>query len=239
MVNDTYSNFSALQQHEREDLDYRIAIRQRGGSLAVMAPHGGGIEKGTSQVASAIAGHEASLYLFEGLKPDGNWVLHITSENFDEPRALALAGQVHRIVAVHGRRDLQSGQRDGATTWVGGMDRGRKQAVVDALQAAGFEATVATRTMKGLEPMNICNRGCSGAGVQLEIPFTLRQKLLTDAGLLAVMQMRSGAGQPEFAASHACHCVSLPLKVFRSTSPGMPGTDPVALYCQKVHGRPP
>lgn len=45
--------------------------------------------------------------------------------------------------------------------------------------------------------------------------------------------------QRVFAASHACQRALLPLKVLRSTSPGMPGTAPVALYCQNVQGRPP
>ncbi len=184
MMADTYPNFLVLQQHEREDVDYRIVVCERGGSLGVMAPHGGGIETGTSQVASAIAGREVSLYLFEGIKLDGNAKLHVTSKNFDEPQALAFAGQVDRIVAVHGRKDLQRGRIDGATTWVGGLDLARKQAVVDALRQGGFEATIATKTLKGLEPENICNRGRSGAGVQLEMPLTLRQRLLGDDGLL-------------------------------------------------------
>jgi phage replication-related protein YjqB (UPF0714/DUF867 family) len=53
--------------------------------VAVIAPHGGGIEPGTSELATAIAGDDFSLYLFEGLKSAGNGELHITSTNFDEP----------------------------------------------------------------------------------------------------------------------------------------------------------
>ncbi len=182
---DSYANFAALSAHESEGVDYRIVVSGREGFYAVMAPHGGGIEAGTSQIATAIAGHEVPLYLFEGMKPDGNAVLHVTSENFDEPLALGLAAQVDRIVAVHGRKDLQGGRNDVATVWVGGRDLRRKQAVVDALRRAGFEATVATGTMKGLHPMNICNRGCSGEGVQLEIPLSLRKILLADRAKLA------------------------------------------------------
>ena len=55
MPKDKYSNFGALSRSERRDVDYRICIDVRAGSVAVIAPHGGNIEPGTSEVAAAIA----------------------------------------------------------------------------------------------------------------------------------------------------------------------------------------
>jgi poly-gamma-glutamate hydrolase-like protein len=57
---------------------------------ALVAPHGGGIEPGTSELADAIAASDLSFYTFEGLKPSGNTDLHITSTRFDEPMCLTL-----------------------------------------------------------------------------------------------------------------------------------------------------
>jgi phage replication-related protein YjqB (UPF0714/DUF867 family) len=46
-------------------------------ALAILAPHGGGIEPGTSELAEAVAGEGLSFYAFEGLKRSGNAVLHV------------------------------------------------------------------------------------------------------------------------------------------------------------------
>ena len=56
-----------------------------------MAPHGGGIEPGTTEIAEAVAGHEHTFYSFSGVKARGNSVLHITSSRFDEPEGIAIA----------------------------------------------------------------------------------------------------------------------------------------------------
>lgn len=67
-----YRNYSDLCRIEREGLDYRIRWRKAGRPYCVMAPHGGGIEPGTSEISDAIAGDEHSFYAFEGLKVHGN-----------------------------------------------------------------------------------------------------------------------------------------------------------------------
>ena len=74
-----------------EGRDYRVTAVRRGSGIAVIAPHGGRIERGTSEVARAIAGEDLDLYLFEGCLPSLNFeTLHLTSRHFDEPRALGL-----------------------------------------------------------------------------------------------------------------------------------------------------
>jgi len=87
---DRYANFAELSRSERESVDFRICCTRRELGIAIIAPHGGKIEQGTSRIASAIAGSEYSVYCFEGLKPSGNSVLHITSTRFDEPRCVDL-----------------------------------------------------------------------------------------------------------------------------------------------------
>lgn len=147
-----------------------------------MAPHGGLIEPGTSLIARAIAGTDRSLYLFEGLRRGRkHGELHITSERFDEPGALRMTAEASGIVAVHGRADLQDGRLDGQTVWVGGRDAKGRKRVVAALQRAGFPAVVAMHALTGQAVDNICDRGLTGAGVQLELSRSLRQELEADA----------------------------------------------------------
>lgn len=87
---DKYPDFDTLSRNERAGVDFRILVRRAMSAFALVAPHGGGIEPGTSEIADGIAALEWSLYAFEGLKPSGNADLHITSTRFDEPMCLEL-----------------------------------------------------------------------------------------------------------------------------------------------------
>jgi phage replication-related protein YjqB (UPF0714/DUF867 family) len=52
---DTYPNFEALSAAETSGVDYDILIRRETVAFAIVAPHGGGIEGGTSELADAVA----------------------------------------------------------------------------------------------------------------------------------------------------------------------------------------
>ena len=99
---DQYRNFAELRNGETETTDYRICNTERESFAAVIAPHGGLIEPGTSQIAAAIAGNIHSLYCFEGLRKRPHRNLHIKSTNFDEPKCLDLIKRCKIVVAVHG-----------------------------------------------------------------------------------------------------------------------------------------
>src|SRR5262249_61887052 len=99
---DTYRNFAALARKERSGIDYDVLVRRARTAFAIVAPHGGGIEAGTSELADAVAGATHSFYTFEGLKPSGNRDLHITSTRFDEPMCLSLIGASDVVVTLHG-----------------------------------------------------------------------------------------------------------------------------------------
>ena len=50
MCPDTYASFSQLSARKREGHDYLITISRRDSPIAVIAPHGGGIEPGISEI---------------------------------------------------------------------------------------------------------------------------------------------------------------------------------------------
>ena len=104
---DKYRNFQELQQDLQVEVEYRIRVQLRLQATAILAIHGGGIEMGTSELASAIAGNEFSLYLFEGLSGN-NQFLHITSTNFDEPLCLQFVEKHCTALSVHGFAGLQT-----------------------------------------------------------------------------------------------------------------------------------
>ena len=168
MAQDKYNNFEALKHFEKINTDYRILLSDRGSPTTIIAPHGGKIEPKTSEIAAAIARNQFNYYSFEGLKPTDNRCLHITSHNFDEPQALQLVTRSQTVVAVHACRDEK------AVVYPGGRDEALLGAIVKELNAAGLSVANQNIKYQGVNPANICNRGASGRGAQLEISRGLR-----------------------------------------------------------------
>jgi phage replication-related protein YjqB (UPF0714/DUF867 family) len=169
MPTDIYHNFAALAAGECPGADYRIIACPRPSPVAVIAPHGGGIEPGTSELAAAIAGQEFSLYCFEGRKSNGNETLHITSAAFDEPACLAIVAASQVVLALHGSVEQEE------VVHVGGRKARLARRLCEALNAAGFAAQLDdTADHPGRDAFNICNRSRSLRGCQLEISNGLR-----------------------------------------------------------------
>jgi len=172
-----YRNYSDLSRNEREGLDYKIRIRcRKGGSpYCVMAPHGGGIELGTSEISDAIAGDEHAFYAFEGLKVHGNAVLHLPSISMDEPKCLRIAKMSETVISVHGCRD------DGSIVYIGGLDSLLILKIHERLSSEGFTVSDPPNPeLQGRHPQNICNLSATGKGVQLEITVGLRRQMFSD-----------------------------------------------------------
>ncbi len=166
-----YSNFAELADSLQENTDYRIVARSKQTRFAIVAPHAGRIEHGTSQVADAIAADNHACYLFEGLQPLSH-DLHISSNAFDEPQSVSLINNVDIVITIHGAY--------GKTPYVyfGGLHEPLKQALIDQLVQAGFPAEHdPSPTRQGKKPTNICNRGKSGKGVQIEMTQGFRKSL--------------------------------------------------------------
>ena len=164
--------FDDLAQRYIEGVDYAVHVMPRERSqVAVLAPHGGRIEGRTSEIARLIAGDEHGLYLFEGLLTTGDNFerLHLASHRFDEPRALDLISGCDTVVAVHGYA------APGPDVLLGGLNARLKEAVAQALAKIGFSCLIDGHPFPGRHPRNICNRGRSGEGVQLELSEGLRK----------------------------------------------------------------
>jgi phage replication-related protein YjqB (UPF0714/DUF867 family) len=174
-----YKNFEELTQQEVEDKDYQISVRLRDERVLVMAPHGGKIEPTTSMVAEAIAGENYSYYSFEGLKSEGNSVLHIESHLFDEPQALQAVKKADVVITVHGQLNHQEG-----FIMVGGLHVDLRSEIRRRLEAAGFQTRTPPEGLQGIDPENICNRGRLKGGIQLEVSRKERDALRKDGDRL-------------------------------------------------------
>jgi phage replication-related protein YjqB (UPF0714/DUF867 family) len=172
LFSDDFRCYDDLARHYIEGIDYAVHVTTRARSrVAVLAPHGGHIEGRTSDIARLIAGDEHQLYLFEGLRTTGDNFdcLHLASRQFDEPRALDLISRCDAVVAVHGYR------AHGPDVLLGGLNEELKRDVAQALGESGFSCLTDGHRFPGRDPLNICNRGRSGAGLQLELSGELRK----------------------------------------------------------------
>lgn len=153
----------------------------------VMAIHGGGIEKGTSEIALATAGyHPATLvpivdshglhdfWLFEGLLRSGNGKLHVTASRYDDPIATELVKNARRCISLHGCRDDQAKGK----IQMGGRDHELRDIVLEELIAAGIAAELATDPMlDGNQRDNIANKTKVHGCAQLEMGTCYRASL--------------------------------------------------------------
>lgn len=195
-----YASYSEIYRDPalREGVDWgrRMLRHQAFGRTVVFAPHGGGIETGTSELCLAVAGyHPATLqasgavhdyWMFEGLRSSGNSELHVTSTGCDDHYARSLAAGAFNAVAVHGCTVAEAERNwralpDQACALVGGANADLRGRVVAALTRAGISAVDASThpTLDGGDPDNIVNRTLLGAGVQVEMTTPLRNGMFT------------------------------------------------------------
>jgi phage replication-related protein YjqB (UPF0714/DUF867 family) len=168
---------------EESGRDFRVRSWQREGGTAVVALHGGRIEPGTSEIAEAIAGPDFSFYAFEGAKARHNGRLHITSTCFDEPRCLNLVANAERVVTIHGEDSRDK------IVFLGGRDADALTRLRGTLERREFCVRIhRSPGLRGLDELNICNRGTRRAGIQLELSRGLRRSFfrsLSTAGSAA------------------------------------------------------
>jgi phage replication-related protein YjqB (UPF0714/DUF867 family) len=180
--------YADLARRHRRGIDYEVIVQRRAASsVAVVAPHGGGIERATSAIARALAGDDHNLYLFEGRLAERNFeTLHLTSHRFDEPDCLALVAQCEHVLTVHGCNARGELAEPDPGVLLGGLDVALKARLAAALGAAGVPVLTGAHRFPARHPDNICNRGRRRVGVQLELTGRLRGGPLEPAFVAAV-----------------------------------------------------
>lgn len=197
MAEDLYASNSDLYRNRVEGVDFGRRARrhevfdddltQRGAVplSTIVAPHGGGIEPGTSELCLAVAGyHPATLaptggpthdyWMLEGLLSTDNDTLHVTSTHCDDAMALSLCGGARTALTLHGCTTTAANGM--GTVLVGGRDVVLRNQLIAQLVAGGFGAVDATGhpSLAGTAPDNLTNRTLLGAGAQLEITTPVR-----------------------------------------------------------------
>jgi phage replication-related protein YjqB (UPF0714/DUF867 family) len=201
---DTYCSNTDLYQdlNLEEGVDYERRFRRqeafddspdgKGGitRTTIIAPHGGGIEFGTSELCLAVAGyHPATLevtppggvtydyWMFEGIRSSDNSRLHVTSTHCDDGVALSLCAGSLNVLAQHGCTTEQAGLDENAqAVLVGGRNALLKRALLLEFSEKEIWAIDAIDhgAINGDDQTNIANRTLLGMGGHLEITGPLR-----------------------------------------------------------------
>jgi len=87
----------------------------------------------------------------------------------------ALQG-AHIVLTIHGLKN-----RIDEFLMIGGLDTTFGSELRVSLQHQGFTVRESEQAYGGVHATNICNRGWSGKGVQLEISYALRIRIFEDA----------------------------------------------------------
>ncbi|MEU8590412.1 poly-gamma-glutamate hydrolase family protein [Streptomyces sp. NPDC048664] len=173
-------------------------------STAVLAPHGGGIEAGTSELCMAVAGYtpfdantdaasaalpgepQRDFWMFEALANSS--AQHVTATHCDDPAALAACANNLYAISLHGFDDTTVKK-----IIIGGRDERLKRNLLAAFTKYGLTSSTTNPDwsvavalagsddpINGDDPTNIINRTRTGAGAQLELSTALRQAMFGD-----------------------------------------------------------
>jgi phage replication-related protein YjqB (UPF0714/DUF867 family) len=203
---DHYPSMTALYAHEEEGVNYikewyrhrwrykTFENYRKENEIFIMAPHGGGIERGTTELALATAGFTDDFngqpdtpdsydyFIFNGTNPDDeNGRLHVTSSHYNEPIAGELVQNSFISLAFHGCTDTQPIETTGEgykACLIGGLDAPFMQILERRLTASGLNAyTTTQKELNGDLPDNIINKNKRHAGTQFELTTSFRKSL--------------------------------------------------------------
>ena len=141
--------------------------------IGVIAIHAG-YERGTGELAISLAKAMGGVPIYVDANPK-----HITSSRFSNLQIESFLGCVWALVSIHGCADRHLKESDEFVV-VGGRNLSLKQSVLQALLQNDILATdlIENPRLLGMHPHNVCNRCLSGAGVQLELSLSLRNRIL-------------------------------------------------------------
>ncbi|MFF5926783.1 poly-gamma-glutamate hydrolase family protein [Streptomyces hydrogenans] len=193
-------------------------------STAILAPHGGGLEAGTTELCLTIAGYDRAepgteprpdtstpgavqrdYWMFETLtasRPAPVKPLHVTATHCDDPAALAVCSHNLYAVSLHGY--LPDDAPLVKRILIGGRDQRLIRNLASAFDRHGLNASLGVEVvvagsdaeLNGDDPANIVNRTRTGAGAQLETSTELRRAMFGTFGSGSGRRGTAGQASP-------------------------------------------
>ncbi|MCG7817410.1 poly-gamma-glutamate hydrolase family protein [Staphylococcus epidermidis] len=167
---DKYQSMTQLEKETTEGVDWRKDTKNTGNQVLIVAPHGGSIEQGTTELTKALADKgNYDYYSFEGIRPKNNSELHVTSTHYDDPTLNQMIKNRTATISIHGA----SGSEE--IIYLGGPRSDLRNAIEKQLVARGFTVKVPPEYLGGQNNKNFINREDNNTGVQLELTTALRK----------------------------------------------------------------
>ncbi|MCO6334469.1 poly-gamma-glutamate hydrolase family protein [Staphylococcus epidermidis] len=167
---DKYQSMTQLEKETTEGVDWRKDTKNTGNQVLIVAPHGGSIEQGTTELTKALANKgNYDYYSFEGIRPKNNSELHVTSTHYDDPTLNQMIKNRTATISIHGA----SGSEE--IIYLGGPRSDLRNAIEKQLVGRGFTVKVPPEYLGGQNNKNFINREDNNTGVQLELTTALRK----------------------------------------------------------------
>lgn len=169
---DYYTSMTQLERETKEGIDWKKETRDQGNQVLIVAPHGGNIEQGTSELTKLLAQQGGYDYFsFEATRPSNNTQLHVTSTHYDDPTLHQMIEGRAATISIHGAKG------DDQIVFLGGAKSDLRDAIQSQLESRGFAVQVPPEYLGGLNEDNFINKNENSTGVQLELTTALRKAL--------------------------------------------------------------
>ncbi|MCI2748310.1 poly-gamma-glutamate hydrolase family protein [Staphylococcus warneri] len=172
---DYYTSMTQLERETKEDIDWKKETRDQGNQVLIVAPHGGNIEQGTSELTKLLAQQGGYDYFsFEATRPSNNTQLHVTSTHYDDPTLHQMVEGRSATISIHGAKG------DDPIVFLGGAKSDLRDEIQSQLEIRGFTVQVPPEYLGGLNENNFINKNENSTGVQLELTISLRKALFNN-----------------------------------------------------------
>ena len=166
----TYQSMTQLEKETTEGVDWRKDTKNTGNQVLIVAPHGGSIEQGTTELTKALADKgNYDYYSFEGIRPKNNSELHVTSTHYDDPTLNQMIKNRTATISIHGASGTEE------IIYLGGPRSDLRNAIEKQLVGCGFTVKVPPEYLGGQNNKNFINKEDNNTGVQLELTTALRK----------------------------------------------------------------
>lgn len=172
---DYYKSMTDLYNDTKEGTDWKKDTRNSGSRVLIVAPHGGNIEQGTSELTKLVADDgNYDYFSFEAIRPSNNTQLHVTSTHYDDETLHEMIEDRTATISIHGA------QGDEPIVYLGGPKSPLRDAIQSQLESKGFVVKVPPEYLGGANSNNFINKVDGSTGVQLELTTALRKAFFKD-----------------------------------------------------------
>ncbi|WP_436861746.1 poly-gamma-glutamate hydrolase family protein [Staphylococcus caeli] len=172
---DYYKSMTDLYNDTKEGIDWKKDTRDSGSRVLIVAPHGGNIEQGTTELTKLVADDgNYDYFSFEAIRPSNNTQLHVTSTHYDDATLHEMIEDRTATISIHGA------QGDEPSVYLGGAKSPLRDAIQSQLENKGFVVKVPPEYLGGANSNNFINKVDGSTGVQLELTTALRKAFFKD-----------------------------------------------------------